>query len=81
MVDAMIADGDIVIMEQATAIKNGDVVAVWLKNEQEVTLKKLYVEDDRVRLQPCNPYMMPMYQPAENVEVQGRVIAVIRVCS
>jgi repressor LexA len=78
MVDAMIADGDIVLMEQAYEIKNGDVAAVWLKNEQEVTLKKLYFEGDRIRLQPCNPFMMPFYHPEANVEVQGRMIGVIR---
>jgi repressor LexA len=78
MVDAMIADGDIVIVEQPVGLSNGDVVAVWLKNEQEVTLKKIYVEGDQVRLQPCNPYMMPIYHDASNVEVQGRVVGVLR---
>ena len=78
MVDAMIADGDIVIMEQPVGLSNGDVVAVWLKNEQEVTLKKIYVEGEQVRLQPCNPYMMPIYHDASNVEVQGRVVGVLR---
>jgi repressor LexA len=78
MVDAMIAEGDIVIMYHTFDIKNGDVVAAWLKNEQEVTLKKIYFEGEQVRLQPCNPFMMPFYQPAANVEVQGKVIGVIR---
>jgi repressor LexA len=78
MVDAMIADGDIVVMYHTLDIKNGDVVAAWLKNEQEVTLKKIYFEGEQVRLQPCNPFMMPFYQPAANVEVQGKVIGVIR---
>ena len=79
MVDAMIADGDIVIMEPAKRVSNGDVVAAWLKNEQEITLKKIHFEGGQVRLQPCNPYMMPIYHKADNVEVQGKVIAVIRV--
>jgi repressor LexA len=78
MVDAMIADGDIVIMEQTHNIKNGDVAAVWLTNEQEVTLKKIYFEGEQVRLQPCNPFMTPFYHPAIDVEVQGKVIGVIR---
>jgi repressor LexA len=78
MVDAMIGDGDIVIMHHTYDVKNGDVVAAWLKNEQEVTLKKIYFEGEQVRLQPCNPFMMPFYQPAANVEVQGKVIGVIR---
>lgn len=79
MVDAMIADGDIVIMEPVKRANNGDVVAAWLKNEQEITLKKIYFEGGQVRLQPCNPYMMPIYHKADNVEVQGRVVAVIRI--
>lgn len=78
MVDAMIADGDIVIMDQAGNINNGDVVACWLINEQEVTLKKIYFENEQVRLQPCNPYMLPLYHDRENVSVQGRVVGVLR---
>lgn len=81
MVDAMIADGDIVIMAQPVDVNNGDVVAIWLKNEQEVTLKKLYIEGEQVRLQPCNPYMMPIYHHVSNVEVQGRVVGVLRTLS
>jgi repressor LexA len=78
MVDAMIADSDIVVMEQAVDIKNGDVAACWLGKEQEVTLKKVFFEGDKVRLQPCNPYMLPVYHDAGNVRFQGRVIAVLR---
>ncbi len=78
MVDAMIGDGDIVIMLQTYDIKNGDVAAVWLKNDQEVTLKKVYFEGGQIRLQPCNPFMMPFYQPAGNVEIQGKLIGVMR---
>jgi repressor LexA len=78
MVDAMIGDGDTVIMERADDIKNGDVVACWLEKEQEVTLKKIYFEDEKLRLQPCNPYMLPMYHEKENVQVQGRLVAVLR---
>jgi repressor LexA len=79
MVDAMIADGDIVVMEQTKDVKDGDVVACWLENEQEVTLKKIFFENEKVRLQPCNPYMLPMYHDRENVQVQGRVMAVLRI--
>jgi repressor LexA len=78
MVDAMIGDGDTVIMERADDIKNGDVVACWLEKEQEVTLKKIYFEDEKLRLQPCNPYMLPMYHEKGNVQVQGRLVAVLR---
>jgi repressor LexA len=79
MVDAMIADGDIVILEQIEDVKDGDVVACWLENEQEVTLKKIFFENEKVRLQPCNPYMLPVYHDRENIRVQGRVMAVLRI--
>jgi repressor LexA len=81
MVDALIGDGDIVIMQAGGEVRNGDVAACWLKTQQEVTLKKVYFERDMDRLQPGTPYMMPMYEPADNVEVQGRLIGVIRRCS
>ena len=78
MMDALIDDGDIVIMESVSAAENGDMVAVWLKAEQEVTLKRIYLEPDRVCLKPANTLMEPVYQSAENVEIQGRVIGVVR---
>lgn len=78
MVDALIDDGDIVVMEATKTAEDGDMVAVWLKDEQEVTLKRIYREKGRVRLQPANREMKPIYFRPENVEVQGRVIAVLR---
>ena len=78
MIDALVNDGDIVILEQAAAARDGDMVVAWLKNEQEATLKKIFREGDRVRLQPANETMQPIYTDAGNVEVQGRVIASIR---
>ncbi|MBE0481166.1 MAG: repressor LexA [Dehalococcoidia bacterium] len=78
MIDALISDGDIVIMQQANTAGDGDMVAAWLKNEGEITLKKLYREADRVRLQPANSQMKPIFTEAGNVEVQGRVVGVIR---
>ena len=78
MIDALIDDGDIVLMEPVHSAENGDMVAVWLKNEQEVTLKKFFLEGEKVCLQPANQSMQPIYQDAENVEVQGKVAAVIR---
>ena len=78
MIDALVNDGDIVIMEPAPAARNGDLVAAWLKREQEATLKHLYREGTRVRLQPANEAMQPIYTEADNVEVQGRVIGAIR---
>jgi len=78
MVDALVNDGDFVLMEYVNWVENGEMAAVWLKAEREATLKKFYAEQGRVRLQPANSQMLPMYVDPDNVEIQGRVIAVIR---
>jgi repressor LexA len=78
MVDALINDGDIVLMEYTNSAENGELVAVWLKGEREATLKRFYLEQNRIRLQPANIQMEPVYAAPENVEIQGKVIAVIR---
>ena len=78
MVDALINDGDIVLMQYVNVVENGEMAAVWLKAEKEATLKKVYVEPGRIRLQPANRQMQPIYAEPDNVEIQGRVVAVIR---
>jgi repressor LexA len=61
-------------MEQTASADDGDMVAAWLKQEEEATLKKIYRKGDRVRLQPANEKVKPIYTKPENVEVQGRVL-------
>ncbi len=78
MIDALIKDGDIVLMEYVTSAENGDMVAAWLKTEKEVTLKRLFRETNRIRLEPANTQVQPIYTAPDNVEVQGKVITVIR---
>ena len=78
MVDALINDGDIVLMQYVNVVENGEMAAVWLKAEKEVTLKKVYREPGSIRLQPANDQMQPIYTRPDNVEIQGKVIAVIR---
>ena len=78
MIDALINDGDIVILEPTRSCDDGDMVAVWLRDENETTLKKFFHEGERVRLQPMNSQMQPIYTRPDNVEVQGRVVAAIR---
>ena len=79
MIDAMINDGDIVVMQRRPEWSNGDMVAVWLKDKEETTLKHIYREGDSVRLQPANPTMKPIYiEDPENLEVQGKVMLVLR---
>jgi len=77
MIDALVNDGDIVILEQASTCDDGDMVAAWLKKENEATLKKFYREGDRIRLQPANTTMKPIFTSADNVEIQGKVLATI----
>jgi len=78
MIDALINDGDIVLMQYVNTVDNGEMAVVWLKAEKEATLKRVYMESDRVRLQPANSQMPPLYADPGNVEIQGKVIAVIR---
>ena len=78
MVDALINDGDMVLMEYVNVVENGEMAAIWLRAEKEATLKKVYSESGCIRLQPANSQMQPIYVEPDNVEVQGRVIAVIR---
>jgi len=79
MIDAMVNDGDIVVMRPITQAENGEMVAVWLADRDETTLKYFYLENGRVRLQPANPSMKPIIidNPAQ-VQVQGKVVLVIR---
>ncbi len=78
MIDAFINDGDVVVMRHQQTAENGDMVAAWLVNEEETTLKRYYHEGDRVRLQPENSQMQPIYVAPDNLQIQGKVLAVIR---
>ncbi len=78
MIDALVNDGDLVVLEPTETAENGEMVAAWLVDAAATTLKRYYNEDGRVRLQPANPHMQPLFVEPENVRVQGRVIAVIR---
>ncbi|MBI2872377.1 MAG: transcriptional repressor LexA [Chloroflexi bacterium] len=78
MVDALIDDGDVVVLSPVTEVRNGDMVVAWLKAEKEATLKRLYAEGNTIRLQPANSQMEPIVTSADNVEVQGKVVTVIR---
>ncbi len=78
MIDAMISDGDIVLLRRQDAVKDGDMVAVWLDERGETTLKHFFAEGQRVRLQPAHPTMSPIYVDAAHCHVQGRVLSVLR---
>jgi repressor LexA len=78
MIDALINDGDIVLMRQASSADDGEMVAVWLKAEQETTLKKFFHEGERIRLQPMNSTMEPIFTTPDNIEIQGKVVSTLR---
>jgi repressor LexA len=79
MIDAMVNDGDIVILKPAQDARNGDMVAVWLTDRNETTLKYYYKEKDGYRLQPANPTMKPIIiKKSEPLEIKGKVVMVIR---
>jgi repressor LexA len=79
MIDAMVNDGDIVILKPSQEARNGDMVAVWLSDRNETTLKYFYKEKDGYRQQPANPTMKPiMIKKSEQVEIKGKVVMVIR---
>ena len=78
MIDALINDGDIVVMRHQAVAEVGEMVAVRLRDRNETTLKRFYPEGKRVRLQPANPKVQPIFVSPANVEIQGKVMAVIR---
>ena len=78
MIDAMVTDGDIVVMKRVDRARNGEMVAVWLTDRNETTLKHFYLEGSKVRLQPANPTIQPIMVDSAKVQVQGKVVLVLR---
>lgn len=78
MIDAMISEGDIVLLRHTHTASNGDMVAVWLPEKGETTLKYFYKEGARIRLKPAHPTMDDIYVDARNCEIRGKVLSVIR---
>ncbi len=81
MIDAMINDGDMVILRRQSTARNGEMVAAWLSDREETTLKKYYDEGGRIRLQPANPLMQPIFVEKDKVQIQGKVLGVLRTVS
>ena len=77
MIDEQIRDGDFVIVEERQTARDGETV-VALIDGHEATLKRFYQEGEKIRLQPANPAMGPIYAPASRVRIQGVVAGVIR---
>ncbi|HCR70617.1 MAG TPA: hypothetical protein DIW23_04160 [Anaerolineae bacterium] len=79
LIDALINDGDIVIMKPTESVKNGEMAAIWLSDRKEVTLKYFFKEKDGYILQPANPEFKPIkVNNNEKIEVRGKVVMVIR---
>jgi repressor LexA len=75
MIDEQIRDGDFVVIEQAEAANNGDIVVALLDNGM-ATLKRFFKEATRIRLEPANAKMSPIF--VKNVRIQGKVVGLIR---
>lgn len=77
MIEEHIQDGDLIIVEQRESAENGETV-VALIDGQQATLKKLYREGDRIRLQPANPALLPIYVEPDRLRIQGVVVGLMR---
>jgi repressor LexA len=78
MIDALVSDGDWVIIKHQPTAQAHDMIVAWIKDREETTLKYYYPEGPVIRLQPANPAYQPIRVPAEQLEIQGKVVAVIR---
>jgi len=78
MIDALIRDGDMVVLEAQESAEPGEMVAAWLVQEEEATLKRFFPEGEQVRLQPENTTMSAIYVDARNVQIRGRVVGALR---
>ncbi len=78
MIDALVRDGDLIVLRSQRVAESGEMVAAWLPERSETTLKYFFREGRSVRLQPANPAYAPLIFPADQVEIQGKVVAIIR---
>lgn len=76
MIEEGIFDGDVVILREQATVEDGESAVAYLPKSNQVTLKKIYREPDRIRLQPANSKLRPFYE--DRVEIQGKVISVLR---
>ena len=78
MVDALVHDGDLLVLRRRQSAENGEFVAVWLKPERRLTLKYYFRENGHVRLEPANPEVAGLIVQPNDVEIQGQVLAIVR---
>jgi repressor LexA len=78
MIDALIQDGDIIILEKTSQFDNGDMVAVWIKSDNATTFKRIYKLDNKIKLEPMNKNMKAFFVNPNDFNVQGRLVTSIR---
>ena len=82
MIDAGIMDGDVIVVERREDAENGDIVVAMLPDEatgeESATVKRFYKEKTRIRLQPENPTMKPIYGEGQDLKILGRVVGLLR---
>ncbi len=76
MIEEGISDGDIIIVREQPIVENGEKAVAYLPDKNQVTLKRIFKEKNRIKLQPANKTMQPFYE--KNVEIQGKVVGVLR---
>jgi len=79
MIDDGIFDGDIVVVREQSTVDDGEKAVAYLPDKDSVTLKRIYRDKNRIKLVPSNPKMKPFYET--NVEVQGKVVGILRTVS
>ncbi|MFZ0426995.1 MAG: transcriptional repressor LexA [Acidobacteriota bacterium] len=77
MIDEHIQDGDLIVVEQRESARDGETIVALIDGER-ATLKKVFREGSRVRLQPANPTLEPILVPADRLQIQGVVVGLIR---
>ncbi len=78
MLDALVNDGDLVVIKRKNTAENGELVAAWLKSQQTITLKYYHRENGHVRLQPANPALPALLLSPSDIEIRGQVLAIVR---
>lgn len=78
MIDALVNNGDWVVIRHQKTAQPKDMIVAWLRDREETTLKYYYPEGERVRLQPANPSYHPIFVKTDQLEIQGKVIAIVR---
>jgi repressor LexA len=78
MIDALVSDGDWVIIQHQVTAQPRDMIVAWIRDREETTLKYYYPEGNQVRLQPANPAYQPIMVPADQLDIQGKVVTIVR---